>query len=45
MIQEMSDKFWPAEARTEEVKRFIKAIKRVIRLNRLLNRCQGRFLA
>jgi hypothetical protein len=31
MIQEISDKFWQAEARTEETKRFIRDIKRIAR--------------
>ncbi len=31
MIQELSDKFWQAEARNEETKRFIRDIKRITR--------------
>ena len=31
MVQQISDKFWQSEARTEETKRFIRDIKRVTR--------------
>ena len=31
MVQQISDKFWQAEARTEETKRFIQDIKRITR--------------
>jgi transposase len=31
LVQQISDKFWQAEARTEETKRFIRDIKRITR--------------
>jgi transposase len=31
MVQQVTDKFWQAEARTEETKRFIQDIKRITR--------------
>jgi len=31
MVQEITDKAWQAEARTEETKRFIRDVKRVTR--------------
>ena len=31
MVQEMTDNFWQAEARSEETKKFIKDIKRLTR--------------
>jgi len=31
LVQQISDKFWQAEARTEETKRFIQDIKRITR--------------